>query len=777
MSLEKILLPTNNSTWGVHARPIATNLYKFAYDFDNLNDKEEFVALELFNLPNTKLSDLFAKQPLVRWTRKSDIKAEVKIDRRDYDPNYDDDWFLNKDILILQNSENVSIKWFFYAITNPKKLNDFVFSYDCELDVFFTYAHINYINPNAYIRVEQSHFNNWVADSFGQGTYVPSISFSSQNELFSKETLAIKTDNLIKIKSYNLTDNKNTDLIINFDPKTMNDPKLQERFWKTMQLAYWRVVYFSEDVGTRKVWGAQENETSKWNSPWSGGSTIDLAPFSSKLNYYLLATPQHVFYSDVTDPQNDIVNFQLLYRTGTGTATQNVNSGFYNYVNLLLSTNYQSVALAKQSGVLSQAIIHNASYDLPILHFLLYLQNKNINVTIFAKKTMFDTYIFTFQMDYLKYIGQVKNDWLGLANAPSFIIFANNIIGWDINGQGYLPTSTNLKLNNVQVNDICGILNTDKTQPFMFKNEPKMLVSPFTSFKIENYYSEYEFFLNNFNYDTYPSLNFKFFIINDWQISNKGYYIINADNLSLKLTTKMNYYNGAQNYLPTYNNAYTSWAVDNYNQYTTSINQAETRKKEAEANSGIGFLGAIGDAVSGNFGGAVNSINSGVQGAINANFEVQKLQASLADKKNAPTQIQPTTSKEYNNMILNNFSEQLNIYTLNEWNFKKVNWYFHKFGIKSGFTYKWDRENLQRTMWWWDYIETENFYEAVTTKYINANPLSNNIKQIISESYENGITFFHVRRDPTTNKLEYLQIKDYNHNNVPTSIVKQKAKR
>ena len=781
MSLEKVLLPTYNSTWGVHVRPVSTNLYKFAYDFDNLQDKEDFVVQELFDLkPPSKLSDLFKKQPSVRWTRKSDLKAEVKIDKRNYDAKYDDNWFLNKDIIILYNEKDQQIKYFFYAITNPRKINDYIFSYDCELDVFFTYGHLDYINSKSYLRVEQAHFNNWI--DHGTGGIVPNIKYDNQNELFSKESFNINTEQLVKVNSYDFNENLDElDWNISFDRTTMTD-ELIERFYKALHQCYWRIVYFSEDIGTRKVWGLDDNETSKWISPWSDDDQIVLASFQAKLNYYLLATPQNIFYDE--DPlftNKDVVRFTFVWEGNTGAKViQNISGGFYNYVNLLLSANYESTALSKQAGVISQAIIHNACYDLPIIHFFNYLKNRNIQIVVKALQDQGgnDAYIFNFEMNYIKQSKTKKSthDWLCLENNVDFLIYANNIIDWDFQNKQFNPNTPVFTLSGVDFSKICNVLNKDVTAGFIRKQEPKMLMSPFTSIKLESFYAEYEYFLNNFNYSFNVKngliyLDFNFSLLHDWQIANKGYYIFNTDSLSQKLVTKMHYYNGAQNYLPTYNNAYTSWAVDNYNQYTTSMNQAQTKKKEAEANSGLDFFGAVGDALSGNFGGAVNQINSGVQGAVNAGFEVQKLQASLADKKNAPTTIQPTTSKEYNNMILNNFSEQLNIYTLSQWNFEKINWYFHKYGIKSGNNYQWNRDKLQRSRYWWNYLETENLYEAVSLKVLKNDGLSANIKQIIAESYENGITFFHVRRDKQTNKLQFAEIKDYDHNNVPMDFV------
>ena len=95
------------------------------------------------------------------------------------------------------------------------------------------------------------------------------------------------------------------------------------------------------------------------------------------------------------------------------------------------------------------------------------------------------------------------------------------------------------------------------------------------------------------------------------------------------------------------------------------MQQAKIKRDEAYSSGGLNILGGIGDALEGNFGGAANAFNSGGSQIANANFGVQSLQASLNDRKNGAVGVQPTTSKEFNNLYLHNFQEQFNIYTLN----------------------------------------------------------------------------------------------------------------
>lgn len=65
----------------------------------------------------------------------------------------------------------------------------------------------------------------------------------------------------------------------------------------------------------------------------------------------------------------------------------------------------------------------------------------------------------------------------------------------------------------------------------------------------------------------------------------------------------------------------------------------------------------------------------------------------------------------------------------------------------------------------------ENVYEAIQLYPLGSDAFSNEIKTIIAESLQNGMTFFHVRRETASQKLRYVDIKDYNHNNVPAEYV------
>ena len=47
--------------------------------------------------------------------------------------------------------------------------------------------------------------------------------------------------------------------------------------------------------------------------------------------------------------------------------------------------------------------------------------------------------------------------------------------------------------------------------------------------------------------------------------------------------------------------------------------------------------------------------------------------------------------------------------------------------------------------------------------------MTNEVKQIIEESYKQGITFFHVRKRKD-NVLDYLNIKDYSKNNIEMKL-------
>ena len=776
MSLEKVLLPTNNSTWGVHARPIATNLYKFAYDFDNLNDKKEFVVKVLFGgTKDETLESYFASQPKVRWTRKNDVKAKVKIDKRDYDPLYDDDWFLNKDILILQNLKNKQVEYFFYALTNPQKLNDNVFEYDAELDVFFTYSHLNYINPNAYVEVVQSHFNNWIKNGL---EYVPNINYDNQNELFSKEDFDVKPETLVLQKTHDLINLDNiSDFPLTFDA-TMQDKKDQEAFLYQLNQSFMRVVYFNNDFTQQK---AVLDALITWRTT-DGTNPYTLKPFANQ-NYYILFAPQNPVLP-VGIGQDYYINFQ--WPLPSPDEPYQFQKTIYDSVNNLLDTNFDKSKEAQITGVISQSMLHNSAYDLPIVHFLYYMTLYKLSATITKEDTPLvgkgGRFTFLLNQDETTYPNQTIMLFQASGDPPltQTPYFANtpmfNLVDYIV-----IPTIRQFYVSlTIDISDICNNLDLDETKTYLPKQEPKMLMHPFTNFKMENYYAEYEYFLNNFAYqfslyNNKFSFDIRYLIYHDFQILNKGYYIFLAANFNgsylQKLITKMSYHNGAQNYLPSYNSAYTSWAVDNYNQYNTSMNQAKIKRNEAYANSALGGLSAVGDALEGNFGGAINQANQAVQGGLNANFGVQSLRASLNDRKNGAVGVQPTTSKEFNNLYLHNFQEQFNVYTLNAWNFTKLNWWFHKFGIKSGMTYQWNREKIQRTMYWWDYLQMENVYEAIQLYPLGTDAFSNEVKTIISESLQNGITFFHVRREPASQQLRYVDIKDYNHNNVPAEYV------
>ncbi len=760
--MTKILLPDLNSTWGVRVRPQATNVYQYAYSFDNLTDKIEFVEEVLLN--GKKLQNELDKQLNKSFTRTNPLKAEFRIDKSKY-PGKTDEFFLGKDICIVQKDGEL----FFYAILEIEKLNNNEFLYIVELDIFFTYGEKNFFN-NTEAMVKKAHDNRWKLSLIYE-TIIPDIDIAkpiANSEGFTgMGTQVIDKQDLELINIERAIENTDDDEI-----------ESCKRLIKQLQ---WKVCFLS------KTAPAVSGETA--STTLSGSNYFVYAiPFIQREKDLKISGEQGGSpFGGIHDPRNGAV----FYPTKLSIKQENI----------AVDLHYASI---KVDGLneFSSYIVQSTTTLYPGMPFTWYDNLTSFYNGLGPKVFSFKYIKATDDVDeYLQVSASSnpantgeQNSWYGpFINFVPFdytdetglkpvkkSVLLPNIVSWGVSA---FTTFTDAIGSYSQTKfNILGSFKPPKSQydEKSINTEVKLLTAPYTTFTLATAHTSYDYnflFLFEKNVNVFSNFTTIYFQqiynmkIKSRSISYVPKIVPQIDNdfsgpdnyYSAGVIRTKNFNDSTPIYLPSYTKAQTNYLIANSNQL-----QVKKQKSGFEALAGV-VAGGIALALAPETGGlslvAAGGLLLGAGGAMaNSHFTKQSINAQIKDEGNIPNEITPTEIDIDILTKMGNWLPTLYVKTLFEIDKISIENSFYKFG------YTWNKlsklnNELLKSRYWFNYVELEGCFENISLQ------VSNEVKNIINESFSYGITLYHVRRNKKDNKLDYLSVKDFSKENMEMSLL------
>lgn len=758
--MAKILLPKFNSTWGVHVNPRGVNYYKYAYDFESLDDKLLFVSQTLLN--NITIEKAFANLPDVKSminTRNSPLMMTFNVKRTDYgtEPL---DWFLGKDICILQLED----KYYFYAIKNIKWDSFDAFTYTAELDIFFTYGEQKFFKDNTDVFVKRAHYDRFVIPSTETSKIfaIPNLAIDTpavSNENFHQQDL-----------QYNLDVNEVTYLywgqflsdyhlgIVIDENKWRNNIKFRWIPFTNQNPTYWKTTDASKSAQPTLQFDKQMINFLTYNYGYFLAINID--------------TNAILQFTDNSGTKQTVTNVQLVMRDIGGNLIY--ADDIYTVLNTLFEKNLGNTPYTKQnnnalaSAELQKNIPTMCVYDTWVIPKCLWNSPQNVEVSYDTTTQTLSIIIdlstsvnFGGKISTIESIYGVNED----KQLNLFNIYDNQNMNYDY--EPIVIVDTNNYIN----------YSDDENNEADYHNETKCLIAPYAYVSFYNFYSELKYDIKFLNQKwTQLELSLNFHVDINYEIKNRAIYLTMIDGYyskGNKLQTNFN--NQHAEYLPTYNYAYSNFLLNNNQSLQNSYNKLSYDQAYStttgviagilEELAGVALLFTGAGAVGGLgliAGGIATGVEAGQKYGDYA-YEKQGIKSQYQDVSMAPHTIEATVSSRVVASRNNLYAPNIALKTLTPFVQKSVANLFMKTGYNWNLLVDYNKENIQKSRYWFNYVELSSCFENIILQ------VTNEVKEVIETSFQKGITFYHVRKKKD-GTLAYLDIKDYSKNNLEMTI-------
>lgn len=687
--MNKILLPKNNSIWGVIINPQSSNTYRHALSFDTKQLKEQFIGQELFGSSSYDWKAELDKQPSISIPEQDGKNITVRVQREQY-PNYSFDELLNKDFLILLTELNGTKKYKYYAISSATVKGQII-EYKAELDIFFTYDVKDMFNDKP-IKINQAMYdrykkeNNTIIPNFNGDFYLPlGTADQRKTPLYNNEMF----DNLA-----------NGTAVLNGDILKPIPTQL-------------KIVKANGDDYTAEQ--AKPLLEHILNIKWDilGYSSFDDNAASVTLYnnvvipYFVCAFP--VLKTKKPNEQEDKHNFNevhvSIFTDDTYTTQQTT----------------QRIDLTKED--MYKVITHPQSiksfrYLSPLPPFWNLIRSGNQGrVRIDGRKLYFEIVLVTDDKATLGLI-QIPNVSRHSVSFENFYTYF-----WNLPPLKFIDKVFPNPPQNI--NDINQLKNID--------NEIKLNFYPYKFFRYSNGTANYFDIEPQYLFDnTLTTYNDFAYLSETWNMNTIiQFYKTNQDIDAMKQYEQQdNYFKDYMSYsLPTSTSAWSNYLQENQAQQTAGW-----------LNRGIGVISGLGiAAATGGIGAAV-----GLSIAAKSVTDISSQIAQYKDIKNTPNTTQNTGST----LLIDNGIKNLNL-TVSEYKILPIHQelvfqHFYQFGYNyNGLLF--NINNLLKTRYYFNFIEAPETFENIS---LQANA---DIKQIINDTLAKGLTIWHVR-DLTTFK-------------------------
>ena len=728
--MSKILLSNINSLWGVIINPNASNIYRHILSFDSPELKTSFISKYLFNDENYK--DLLALQPEISLTQKTSLNAEFKVSITDY-PNETFDSLLNKDFAIVL--ENGIEK--FYTLVGERVGQ--IVKYTAELDIFFTYDVKNEIFNDKEFNVSRAMYDRFYVNSLRKWDYKIYEKYYD-NPLFSAENF----DGDIE-KNLEPVSSKGENLTHDFEPyissSILSDIRPYTRgVNKAVQRTRWNLIF-------RKA-GTDINE-SFWDYNDYGGD--------SESSFFLKNHPESKFPYIATV----IPNSATWYDDDTRT-TYHVR-----YWGQIIDPRYPGDDLHPMD-VLDIKNPNTMKNTYTILPFDPFNEDiKNVKIDIYEKTINDDGSVYIG----VKFIFLESNNgdlgsgllgrWRTYKTPPPIAIERNayNIAVTNSKQTDYYFKTSMSPLPN---KDFINSLTINS--PLNLENEIKTLGNPYRKFTILSP-SKNQYDLNPFLFLKNTPIEYKrsfLYIPELWgyYMQFKNYNKILTSNEPDDMTTQLNWhFEDYANYsLPTETDKYEEFLIRNKSQINNNLLSKKTNLGLGVLTSAVGIAGTV-------LTGGVTAIASagaiigGITNAVKASNSIKQDLAMLADLKRTPNTIEGIGSTGIADFAIKNINPSILEFRLPLQMRNRIQTFFYQHG------YNWNNRlenwnNIFNKRYYFEYFELNGIFENIKLQ------AAADVKQLINDTFEKGITIWHVR-DLTT----FKGIKNYKYENLEMVLV------
>lgn len=714
--MTKALLTNLNTVWGVIINPQSSNTYRHILSFKDEVTKKTFINNNLTGGKDFEVE--LDKQPEIGLTQVTAVTSVFSVNLKNY-PNETFDSLLNKDFAIIK--EEGVIKY--YTLQGTRKGQ--TIEYQAELDIFFTYDIRTMFTGQTQIKqamIDRYSLSGgklkyaFIKDD-GTVDYTYPIFNNEEFDSISPDSLVQKEDTMYIGYDY-------TPHMVNFISGELSDSIKRK----------------ANDFLNKLVWNtmAVSNPDQPKYDDFNG----------NKMPYYIITWPNHPDdgYSKVPDisiefyknkyPDSDIAN-----KTTISTKTQTIykllkmpkvlkSSRQMSLINPLIENHILYMAGNVPHG---KVIVHHGSGDISHLEIILENMETTYNGTkVFGRGGVRVASVEVETSKNEQYLtisrhGRTMSEDFDDIDKTGFRI---------LNNPDYDPLSIPITKDELIIND--KIWNPEM--------EVKAKFAPYQLLQIKGVTN------NTFNYE--PQ-----YMISKYQLQ---WDLINSYELSL---SKVLIY--SRNYKKIYKKPST---VENrffvdvgaYNMPTTSTEYDEFNARHKEQFSsgmlskglktGLGAAGLIAGALTGGLG-AMPFLAASSSFAVNSAMEIKGQLAQKEDLKNAPAHVNNASTSWMFDSYIKDYRYKLTLYGLEPNEDLLIKQHFYKYGynLKDRID---DINKYLDNRYRFNYIQVKGSFENIKLQ------ASGEIKQIINDTLESGVTIWHVRDINT-----FKGIKEYRYAN------------
>ncbi len=732
--MTKALISNLNTIWGVIAKPQSSNVYRHILSFDTPALKDEFINSKIFPNDDGSAGDykaLLDSQPEISFTQVSSMESVVTINPNEY-PNETDDSLFNKDFMII--SENGVIK--FYAITNAERLGTQIV-YSCELDIFFTYDIKDMFNNNQ-ARISRAMLDRYdINNDVVEPIYIKDKTHSSI--IYNTEPIDqnIK-DNLIPLEQYTLDKTELYNEII--DPAMSDDDKaklleiLEESVSPVVASRLSKngaISITGDETGTNY---SSKNEES-YNQPFSLVSTFSF----KNIRVYVQDEKNEDFRPFNTSPNDPNNNQRRLGSIRRFSPEELEDASTIKTSYSLTSRNILALILKSIKDLISES----ASWKYLDFFGISKIPNSdayalNVNYRFFHNESGRGGLIPIFSVVPRFRLSKSKYSGNGALNDPETFLINVEDVSQDMVESKVIVDEV-FKTTNI------GDININNKHD-NHKYEVKSLSAPYNVYKIKssskNIFDVLPQYLTSNKIDIKYNFGFLTEQWTQWAII-KDYY--NNKYLG-ELPASLDYmFEDVNNYsLATDINAWEEFIATNKAQQSASF-------MNKGISAGLGAIGAIAT-------GGVSAIALGSIALKSAN-DINQQMSQRKDIQNTPDKLVNSGSILLQDIQIKSIKPKLYKYGLNDIDKTLINEFFYKYGYNFNSKLQ-SIPNLLKTRYYFNYVEVLECFENIKMQ------LSAEIKQIINDTMESGVTIWHIRDLAT-----FKGIKNYEYENAEMSIV------
>lgn len=772
----KILLGTSNTKWGVIVKPQSSNVYRNILSFDTPQLKDDFLNTEVFQNPDGSKGDY--KTELRNSNNRAvmevdSLTIQFRVNETEY-PYETFDSLLNKDFCAMQD-EHGKIK--FYAITDAQRKGNII-EYSAELDIFFTHDIKDIFNDNEtkISRAMTDRFQiglddkgqriiypRWLSPDGNDGFKSPFFSHDDYEESLSKSAVPVGLPEpaLFDYKPYMdgsimrvMYEHDYQDITI--PDETLHlynhllDNELKEYLNYIINSINYEIIHYKLDGG-----GIESHI--RLNSMNINNNLKNMG-LDKKFSHIDLSKPiQARIVASTTTP--------LVYDPAHMVGDNEWMQGF------------------TQNELKDPKVVKNTRQISSIPPFAGLITPENFKIHIRVRENPFGKLKEYIEINLMFAVEDVivngsKTGDMNLIGQDNKLVqlyktnTTNNNVGFKL--RDYLPENDSVKryygvhkknLFPIEITkplynmDYTGKLAISNKVSGIHPNEVKADMYPFRYFLLKNF-SDNQMILAPQNLTTeYLKFSAGFgYLIDSWNYFAIIHNYKNFYNPTFDISNNENqFFVDVKSYsLYTESSAWEEYSIRNKSQMQTSQNSSI-------ANAVMGGIGAVAGAgaslASGNPLGVAGSLFGGISQSVKSAMEIQKLKSLKTDLQNTPNTINNTGTTLP--VDLNLKVNQLNIteYRTEPYLNLLIREHIYKYGYNFQGQLK-SINDVIGTRYYFNYIEASETFENVKL------PLSANIKQIINDTLEQGLTIWNVR-----DLAKFKGIKNYNYENLEMSMI------